>query len=749
MIFLNRLAAASRAVAVYLLVAYVLLLGGQYYGLVAFQINVLSTILMSIGAIIWIGWRIKRRSGFAQTPLDLPLFIGLGAAAVSAIFSLDPSRSAGALFLGAVWACVYWITADGLSEGLSRRTLARAVYLSGAVIAAIAFIQVTFFWRDWLSLGLLPQVSFRVAAPNPTAAFLNFIWTLWLAELIESKRWWQRIVLIVLLIVSGIVMLYTSSRGGWLGMASGAFVFALLYRHSLFNVARAIYSRPMLRIVIALSAVAAVVAVSAIAIRQWSHATHAPTIVSSREEFWPPAWEAFLRSPLSGTGLFTYSSTYLASLSVPPRGIFNQAHGLVFNLLSETGLIGLGAAIFALIVFVKNVGQVGNLPKNVGQVTNLPKNVGQVFNLPIHVGQVANLSNTEASWRVAALASLCGTFAHSFVETTYVNPPVMALIAIACAMMMPTTSRGWRNGIVLVGICAYTLWSVWAYQPLHEGVELGDQGKWKEAAALLDEAIRRDPFSTWTKLQLGYALHRSGNYSRAIDLYREALKREPSYSMNWANLAAAQWANGDRDEAKLTLARARTLAPDATLFRVIESKWTGTPPPLIKPDEVDERLALVVAGKLSPDELTKDRERLAASLELREIGFSQVIQLAEIEITQKNLPRADYLLNYATAMRGDSPITLEFAYGDLDAARGDLRSAAIHYSRVWELYSLPDDTGYGWLIFVREGFRENIAPELAALPLPHHIILRLQTLSAWYRVLGEDELANRFERITK
>ncbi|MBI5714490.1 MAG: hypothetical protein HZC38_13880, partial [Chloroflexi bacterium] len=108
MIFLNRLAAASRAVAVYLLVAYVLLLGGQYYGLVAFQINVLSTILMSIGAIIWIGWRIKRRSGFAQTPLDLPLFICLGAAAVSAIFSLDPSRSAGALFLGAVWACVYW-----------------------------------------------------------------------------------------------------------------------------------------------------------------------------------------------------------------------------------------------------------------------------------------------------------------------------------------------------------------------------------------------------------------------------------------------------------------------------------------------------------------------------------------------------------------------------------------------------------------------------------------------------------------
>ena len=623
------------------------------------------------------------------------------------------------MFLGMVWAGVYWITADGLSEGLSRRALGRAIYLSGAVIAVVAFVQVILFWRDWLTLGLLPQASFRVAAPNPTAAFLNFIWTLWLAELIESKRWWQRIILIAMLILSGIVMLYTSSRGGWLGMASGAFVFVLIYRHSLFNLARAIYSRPILRIVIALSAVVAVVVVSAIAMRQWSHATHAPTIASSREEFWPPAWEAFLRSPISGTGLFTYSSTYLASLSVPPRGIFNQAHGLVFNLLSETGLIGLGAAIFALIVFVKNVGQVANLP------------------------------DTESHWRAAALASLGGTFAHSFVETTYVNPPVMALIAIACAMVMPISSRGWRNGIILIGFCVCALWGVWAYQPLHEGVELGNEGRWKEAAALLDEAIKRDPFSTWTKLQSGYASHRSGSYTRAIDLYRQALKREPSYSMNWANLAAAQWANGDREGAKLTLARARSLAPDSIHFQTVESKWTGAPPPLIKQDEVEERIALVITGKLLVDELTKDRERLAASFESREIVFSQVIQLAEIEIAQKNLPRANYLLKYATAMRGDSPITLEFAYGDLDAARGDLRSAALHYARAWELYSLQDDTGYGWLIFMREGFRENIAPELAVMPLPRYMIIRLQTLSMWYRTLGEEELANRFERMSK
>lgn len=716
MIFLNRLIAASRLIALYLLIAYVLLIGGQYYGLVVFQINVLSTILLIVIAICWIGWRVKRRSGFAQTPLDLPLFISLGAGAVSVIISLDPSRSAGALFLGTVWACVYWITSDGLSEGWSRRTLARAVYLSGAVIAAVAFIQVIFFWSDWLSLGLVPQVSFRVAAPNPTAAFLNFIWTLWLAELIEAKRGWARAVLIIALILTGIVLLYTSSRGGWIGAGVGGLILLFVYRRVLWQQAQALWSHRLMRVIAGVSAMAILLIAAALMTRQVQHPTHA-SFFDARSEFWPVAWESFLRSPLTGTGLFTYGSSYLPTLSVPPRGMFNQAHGLVFNLLAETGLLGIGAAIFALIVFAKNVWRVVNPPHD--------------------------------HWRVAALASLGAALAHSMFETTYVNPPVMALAAIATAMVMPTTSRGWRNGAMMITVVVCAVWGVWAYEPLHRGIELGNEGKWKESSQVLDEALKRDPFSTWAKLQAGYAAQRTNNYSRAIDLYSDALKREPGYALNWANLAAAQWAKGNRDGARATLTRARTLAPDATLFRVVESNWAGTPPPLIKRDEVDERIALVLTGKLQADELTKDRERLAASFESRLITSAEVIQLAEIEIAQKNLLRAEYLLQYAVAMRGGDSIALEFAYGDLDAARGDVRQAIEHYARAWELYYQPllfgEGTAYGWLFFVREGFRENIAPELNVAPLPTHIVIRAQTLAAWYRSVGEDDHAKNIE----
>jgi len=188
---LNFAPAAAR-VGLVLAVAYLLWGGGAYYGLVSFSLNVLSVGLMAVGLTAWFAWRIRRGRGFARTPLDGAILLGLGAAAVSAVFSLDPGRSAAGVWLGAVWAGVYWVTVDGIAEGLSRRLMGRAIYLSTLVVVCLALGQVIAFWRDWLALGLLPQVSFRVSAPNPTATGLNFLWPLLLAEMVETRRLWLK-----------------------------------------------------------------------------------------------------------------------------------------------------------------------------------------------------------------------------------------------------------------------------------------------------------------------------------------------------------------------------------------------------------------------------------------------------------------------------------------------------------------------------------------------------------------------------
>ena len=764
MLKLNFGPAAAR-VGLVLTVAYVLWGGGAYHGLVLFWLNALSVALMVMGLIAWFAWRRrrspfakhpfgtggKRSHGFAQTPLDGAILFGLGAAAVSAIFSIDPGRSAAAVWLGAVWAGVYWVTVDGLAEGLSRKWLGRAIYLSGLVVVAIAVWQVIAFWRDWLALAVgLPEVSFRVSAPNPTAMGLNFTWPLLLAEMVENRRLWLKILMGLTLAGAAVGMFYTSSRGGWLGTGAGVLIFAAVERRTIGALIRRALrvGRPVGRVAAIVGGaiaggvgVVGAIAVAAAAARSLQHASHGATLAEARGWYWEAAWATFLRSPVTGQGLFTFASAFLPVWPVPPTQIYNQAHGVIHNLLAETGLLGLAAAALVLIVFVRAL----RLPNGAREETRGARGVEDPR------------QGADAVWQTAALAALGAGWTHGLFETPYVSPAAMALTAWMAAMVMPVTGRGWVNGLLMIPVVGLGLWSVWAYQPLHQGIELGNQGQWPAAAARLNEAVRRDPLSTFAKFQAAYAAQRAGDPARAIELYQSALRREPGYSINWANLAAAQWAAGNQAAALDALSHARSLAPPAEVYSRTEIAWRGRPlPPLPLSDSdwLDVRIAQALGGRRAVATLEADRGWLAAEFEARRLRPGQIVQLAGIEVARGDAARARYLLQYAVATRDADPMALHFLRGDLAAAEGDLAAAAQAYTRAWPLARrlgaeadgpYGPGTSYGWLVFIRESLRPNLAPELVAPPYPAAFVERLRTLAGWYRTLGQAGAAQAVE----
>ncbi|HLE29287.1 MAG TPA: O-antigen ligase family protein [Anaerolineales bacterium] len=719
---LNFAPAAAR-VGLVLAVAYLLWGGGAYYGLVSFSLNVLSVGLMAVGLTAWFAWRIRRGRGFARTPLDGAILLGLGAAAVSAVFSLDPGRSAAGVWLGAVWAGVYWVTVDGIAEGLSRRLMGRAIYLSTLVVVCLALGQVIAFWRDWLALGLLPQVSFRVSAPNPTATGLNFLWPLLLAEMVETRRLWLKSLMGLALAGAGVAMLYTSSRGGWLGMAAGGAIFAAFKGRMAWAFARRVLAHPVGRLAAAVGTAAAA-AVVVFGMRLVEHASHGATLADARGYYWDTAWKVFLRSPVTGQGLFTFASAFLPVWQVPPSVIYNQAHGVIHNLLAETGLLGLGAAVFMLAQFGRAI-------------------------------PFRHLMRGEAGdelWQMASLASLGANLVHSLFETPYVSPAAMVLAAWMAAMVMPVSGRGRRHGLLMIPVVGLGVWSVWAYQPLHRGIELGNQGQWPAARIQLDEAVRRDPLSTFAKLQAAYVAQRMGDPARAVSLYQIALRREPGYSINWANLAAAQWAMGDQAAALESLAHARSLAPETEVYRRTEAAWLGKPEPaapLSEADLLDVRIAQLMGKRLEAAALQADRERLSTGFAARRLTAAQIVQLAEIEAARGDFAPAEYLLQYAAATREADPVALQFLRGDLAAARDDLAAAVQWYAMAWEAYPASVEhspgTNYGWLLFIRESLRPNLAPGLAIPTYPPALVERLKTLVAWQRTLGQLEAAQAVE----
>jgi len=709
-------APAAARVGFGLAICYLLWLGSAYFGLVLFPLNVLSLGLMLVGLGAWFAWRVKRGRGFAQTPLDGALLLGLGAAALSAVFSIDPGRSAGMTWLGAVWVGVYWVIADALAEGLPRPLLARAIYLAGWLVILIGIVQVFNFWRGWLALGLLPPVSYRVAAPNPTANGLNFIWPLLLAEIFETDKRWLKFVMGVMLFSVAVTILYTSSRGGWLGMGVGIVIFALLKGETLRRLARRVWVNPLVRVALSLVALGLAFGVIALAVRQMRHATHGATLEQARGAYWDTAWQTFLRQPLTGQGLFTYGSAFLPVWPVPPTGLYNQAHGVIHNLLAETGLIGFAAAVFLLITFLRA------------------------------------LKWPQDAWQVAALAALGTALGHSLFETPYVSPSTLVLAALMAALLMPATKRGWRNGVLLIPVAVIGVWAVWAYAPLHRGIELGNNGDWPAAQPQLAEAVRRDPLSTFAKFQAAYAAQRVGDSQRAVELYRAALPHEPGYSINWANFAAAQWANGDHAGALASLAQAHVLAPPAEVYRYTESLWRNQPaaPAVLSADELlDVRIAQAIGGRLAPAELQADGERLRAVFTRGAATSAQVLQLAEIELLQGNTDRAQYLSHYARATQDFDSAAMRLMSGDLAAAAGDTETAARWYAEAWAAYPPPDYYGpgfdYAWLLFVRESLQASLAPGLTWPPYPRALVERWRTLVEWQKQLGQTEAARAVE----
>ena len=94
------------------------------------------------------------------------------------------------------------------------------------------------------------------------------------------------------------------------------------------------------------------------------------------------------------------------------------------------------------------------------------------------------------------------------------------------------------------------------------GMEAFDRGQLPEARALLEKAVREDPFSPRSHFALARTLSAQGDVYRAISSYERAVELRPSLFPALKNLAALYVEKGFRRKAVETLERALQASPD-------------------------------------------------------------------------------------------------------------------------------------------------------------------------------------------
>jgi tetratricopeptide (TPR) repeat protein len=502
-----------------------------------------------------------------------------------------------------------------------------------------------------------------------------------------------------------------------------------------------------------------------VAWKQLNHPSHG-SLLQARREFWPPAWDAFLRDPLLGIGPFTFAGEFNRANSVPPTGIFTHAHSIYFNVLAETGLVGLAALAGAVAA--------GGW------------------------GLVRAWRSAEAGKRVelmGAAAALASAAVHGFFDTVQMMPTLAMLLAMVGAIGLHQPGdrprgRGWAAPVLWLVLLGAGVWSLWGYGPAAQGVAAGNLGDWEAAVPLLETAGERDSGLAINQFHAGYAhgvlaVEDSTHLEPAIAHYRAGIAHDPNYAPHHANLAGLLWAAGQRQEAIAEMEAAVEMAPRAAVFHLnlgdyyaelgttdqavaaysqaIElgrweavQFWESTPAKALAlervkaglPADADEGWAALERGDYPEarsefeGQLSRQPNSVAAYRGLAAVALAE----GDREAAGRNLQVALFI---GSTYSPEEYLRAQMDWARLAAADGEVDQAISRAGPVLDAFRRQTFWGvgrfgtadYGWYVYYRESLLRDMLPQVAFIRLPDEAAEWTLEVAEWQRYVGQAQRA--------
>jgi len=549
--------------AVYLLLlSYWVMVGGVYYYMIKFPVAVLNLALLGTAGLIWLGVRLVQRARLPRTGLEGALvWLGLTQIIATAT-SVDWRLSLETLAELTAFIVTGLAIVDLIAHGWPEAQLIHGLFFAAGIMCFAGAWEVGSWYSRWWQLGIwIPPVAYRLQGllshPNLTAGFLNLIIPLAVVKLLRAPTRLERIGLSLLVTAMAVTLFFTSSRGGWIATIVALGVTLPLYYGrgfpqrfiKWFNAQRSKLN-PIQWVLVGISVVVVPLSLGSLLLWQTNKVLHWP-LLSSRQGYWGPATQLFLRYWLHGTGPGLFARLWPTLNSVPPVEVVVHAHNVYLMSAVEGGLIGL-SGILALVI---------------------------AYGVGFRRRWLT--APTEQRWLMAAIAgSLASVIIQGGADFLFNSPAfVFVLILIAALGIAPRPSEvaiapGWPVSFLSLPALAsfgIFLFSLWTYYPFAQGLERAAAGKPEIAAIRICTATERDPQFALYWQQCGLAHSRAipptdENLSLAISALERAIVLDPTWATNYADLAALYWQTGQSTKALDSMQRATQLAPRSAFF---------------------------------------------------------------------------------------------------------------------------------------------------------------------------------------
>ncbi len=747
---------------VILLVIYTLTVGGTFNGLVNDTIARTSLMLMTGGIAGWLILRWRRDWQWPVVPLEKPMLAALVAIAISVVFNLDAGRR---VSLG-VWYWTFYLAtwlllADLLRHGLPGRWLIDGVLATGVLVVLVGLWQEQGWLIGWFQVtgaGVgVPFIPVRpgslIGNPNALGTFLIVLILLQAGRLIQARRWLSRIGWLIYLGLSLALLFLTLSRGAWLGLGAGlaAWIGFLIWSRGLFSMqaARGWWTSHGLRwrlLVTGAAVVMVSVGVMLVPVA-WNAVNQPGRSTDLRQGIWQAAWDAFLEAPFTGTGPFTFGSTLLARQSTPPETPHSHTHNLPLQVATETGLPGLLVLGWALVA----------------------------IGLEIRCRLLSELPGANLQEMGAVGAAMVAFLAHHVTDMTMMMPSIalLGLGLLACVVIRPVNqtrmaARSYRliAPLIWVGLLM-TGWGSHLIQSDYLSAMIQSiEGDWVAGAERLDAVIARDPampiYPAGQAMVLSIAADQGDEavLPRAESAWERAVSLEGRYAAWWANLGAVRWQAGDRAGAIEAMAIAVERAPEAGLIWLNYAyllELAGRPDEAVEaylhtlrlmpgwyetdfweegPVRPMARQAFEQEGGIQPDRLVPvmdalrggdvegARQLLLDFPDLDQASPGERVTLAVLYEYAGNHAQADLWMDSAR-LRLQNTFDAEWlAVGDAlfglwrgdEDAQAQLEVAQVELYGSLRGYPFYSGQNLSWAQYLRDGFTEQLVPQLLSLP---------------------------------
>lgn len=254
---------------------------------------------------------------------------------------------------------VFWVVLNGVRSAAAQRLMLSALVVIGLVAAALAAYQI-FVRPDWLMLGrkqaeqFLGRASGPFGVPNSLAALLLLVVPP-LVALTFSRRASarQRVLAGSFAVMMAAGLIFTASRGAWLGLAVAVMIWPLL-------AGKRSWTQRLMRAALAAVAVGVIggaIYLTVPKMKSRFDAMRQEAGEKTRPIMWRGAWKLFEENPAWGSGAGSYNIAFEKHRPEHYQLDSQWAHSDYLNTLSDYGAVGFllffGAVGVVIVVSVR------------------------------------------------------------------------------------------------------------------------------------------------------------------------------------------------------------------------------------------------------------------------------------------------------------------------------------------------------------------------------------------------------------